>query len=73
MADKDTLMRGGGGRGTGLRNTERAWRPKLSREGGRESKVGLPVRTESRGGFHGIIKMFVDVDGRGVAWGRGAK
>lgn len=25
----------------------------------------LLVRTRSRGGFHGIIKMFVDVDGEG--------
>lgn len=25
----------------------------------------LLVRTRSRGGFHGIIRMFVDVDGKG--------
>lgn len=45
---------------------------RLSRLRGRESKVELPVRTRSRGGFHGIIKMFVDVDGAGVVVGEGA-
>lgn len=34
--------------------------------GGTDGRVfQLLVRTRSRGGFHGIIKMFVDVDGEG--------
>lgn len=34
--------------------------------GGSDGRVfQLLVRTRSRGGFHGIIKMFVDVDSEG--------
>lgn len=39
------------------------------REVEERSKVELPVKTRSRDSFHGIIKMFVDVDGaRVVGW-----
>ena len=57
---------------TVLRNVEGARkeggreREKLSRARAGKSKVELPVRIRSRGGFHGIIKMFVDVDGGGL-------